>query len=72
MFWSKKSKFKLLSISGGVQKGSISMIIALKLESELRKHNPDKPFIKYFDEVTALSSGSLIASVFSYSVKKQI
>ena len=61
MFWSNKNKFKLLSFSGGSEKGIISLILALKLENELKKHNPEKEFIEYFDAVTALSSGSLIA-----------
>ena len=38
MFWSKNEKqnFKVLSISGGTQKGFVSLIIAIKLESELK------------------------------------
>ncbi|RST69958.1 patatin-like phospholipase family protein [Candidatus Aquarickettsia rohweri] len=64
MFWSKNEKqnFKVLSISGGTQKGFVSLIIAIKLESELKKLNPNKEFIEYFNTIIAVSSGSLIAS----------
>ena len=61
MFWSKKNQFKLLSFSGGSEKAIVSLILALKLENELKKYNPKKEFIEYFDAVTALSSGSFIA-----------
>ena len=62
MFWNSKKKLKVLAFSGGSQKSVISLIIALKLEKELKKFNPDKEFIEYFDTVTAVSSGSIVAS----------
>ena len=62
MFWNSKKKLKVLAFSGGTQKGIVSLIIALKLDSELKKYNPEKEFIEYFDTVTAVSSGSIIAS----------
>ena len=62
MYWNKNNKFNLLSISGGSQRGVVSLAIALKLENALKKINPNKEFIEYFDAITAVSSGSLLAS----------
>ena len=52
MYWNKNSKFNLLSISGGSQRGVVSLAIALKLENALKKINPNKEFIEYFDAIT--------------------
>ena len=62
MFWNTQKKLKVLAFSGGSQKSIISLIIDLKLEGELKKYNPEKEFIEYFDTVTAVSSGSIVAS----------
>ena len=62
MFWNNKMKLKILAFDGGAEKGEISIKIAKALESQLKKIEPQKNLIEYFDVATGNSIGSVIAS----------
>ncbi|WHA05262.1 patatin-like phospholipase family protein [Candidatus Bandiella numerosa] len=62
MFWNSKKKLKILAFDGGAEKGEISIKIAKALESQLKKIEPQKNLIEYFDVATGNSIGSVIAS----------
>ena len=62
MFWNSKKKLKVLAFSGGAEMGEVSIRIAKALEDHLRKINPEKNLIEYFDVVTGNSIGSIITA----------
>ena len=62
MFWNSKKKLKILAFDGGAEKGEISIKIAKALESQLKKIEPQKNLIEYFDVAIGNSIGSVIAS----------
>ncbi len=62
MFWNNKKKLKILAFDGGSEKGEISIRIAKALESHLKKIEPQKNLIEFFDVGVSVSVGSIILS----------
>ena len=58
MFWNSKKKLKILAFEGGAQTAMVSVIIAKALEEQLKKIDPKKNLIDYFDIGAGTSSGS--------------
>ena len=62
MFWNSKKKLKVLAFSGGAEMGEVSIRIARALENHLKKIDPQKNLVEYFDVIAGNSVGSIITS----------
>ena len=61
MFWNNK-ELKILSFSGGAEKGEFSIRIAKALNVRVKKIDPKKDLVEHFDVITGNSIGSIITA----------